>query len=300
MPSRRNTVALVGVVDRRQLDVLALDVAPDVQLGPVGDREHPHVLARARAGRCRGSTAPGAALRGSQRPNASRRQKIRSLARARSSSRRPPPNTASNRCSVIASSSGTVCSGLRVPSGALDEPAVVDPVLHVRDLAAAGPARSTSRSRKSMTSGKLCPVSTCSSGNGTGAGANALTARCSSSVESLPPENRITGRSNSPATSRKMWIDSALQARRARPRVVARRSLSCSPHSVLASAGPAAGARVGAGQRLRRARRAADRRVALVDQRVHEHAVLARCRPPSRSSLHAASGLSFTRPCFSS
>ena len=37
--------ALVGEVDRRDLDALAADVVPDVQLGPVGDREDPHVLA---------------------------------------------------------------------------------------------------------------------------------------------------------------------------------------------------------------------------------------------------------------
>ena len=63
-----------------------------------------------------------------------------------------------------------------------------------------------------MTSSKLWPVSTCSSGNGTGAGQNALRARCTSSIESLPPEKRITGRSNSPATSRMMWIASDSRA----------------------------------------------------------------------------------------
>ncbi|GGO98414.1 hypothetical protein GCM10011612_13260 [Actinomyces gaoshouyii] len=39
-------LALVGVVQARQGDVLALDVAPHVQLGPVGQGEDPHVLAR--------------------------------------------------------------------------------------------------------------------------------------------------------------------------------------------------------------------------------------------------------------
>ena len=43
-------------------------------------------------------------LRGSQPPSASRWLKIRSFARAFSSSRRPPPNSASNPCSAIASS----------------------------------------------------------------------------------------------------------------------------------------------------------------------------------------------------
>ena len=37
---------LVGVVERGQLDLLAGDVAPDVELGEVADREDAHVLAR--------------------------------------------------------------------------------------------------------------------------------------------------------------------------------------------------------------------------------------------------------------
>ena len=63
-----------------------------------------------------------------------------------------------------------------------------------------------------MTSGKLCPVSMCMTGNGSRAGAKALTARCSITAESLPPENSITGRSNSAATSRMMWMASASSA----------------------------------------------------------------------------------------
>src|SRR6478672_592586 len=39
-------LALVGVVERRERDVLTLDVAPDVDLGPVADREDADVLAR--------------------------------------------------------------------------------------------------------------------------------------------------------------------------------------------------------------------------------------------------------------
>ena len=42
----REHLALVGVVDLRQGDALAGDVAPDVELGPVGQREHAHVLTR--------------------------------------------------------------------------------------------------------------------------------------------------------------------------------------------------------------------------------------------------------------
>ena len=60
-----------------------------------------------------------------------------------------------------------------------------------------------------MTSGKLCPVSTCISGNGIGAGQNAFSAMRSMTMESLPPEKSRQGRSNSAATSRMMWMDSA-------------------------------------------------------------------------------------------
>ena len=46
-------------------------------------------------------------------------------------------------------------------------------------------------------------------GNGKLPGRNAFSASRSSTIESLPPLNSSTGRSNSAATSRKMWIDSA-------------------------------------------------------------------------------------------
>ncbi len=71
------------------------------------------------------------------------------------------------------------------------------------------PRRSTHESRVSSTSWKSRPVSTCSSGKGSLAGKNAFSARRSMTMESLPPENIRTGFSNSAATSRKMWIDSA-------------------------------------------------------------------------------------------
>ena len=52
-------------------------------------------------------------------------------------------------------------------------------------------------------------MSICTSGNGILAGKNAFSASRSMTMESLPPENISTGFSNSAATSRKMWIDSA-------------------------------------------------------------------------------------------
>src|SRR3954471_3756737 len=71
------------------------------------------------------------------------------------------------------------------------------------------PYRSTVRSRNSMTSSKFWSVSTCITGNGTGAGQNAFTARCNMTTESLPPENSIAGFSVVAATSRMMWTASA-------------------------------------------------------------------------------------------
>ena len=43
---RRKTRATVGEVDRGELELLLLDVLPDVELGPVREREDPEVLAR--------------------------------------------------------------------------------------------------------------------------------------------------------------------------------------------------------------------------------------------------------------
>ena len=52
-------------------------------------------------------------------------------------------------------------------------------------------------------------MSTCITGNGIRAGQNAFSASASMTIESLPPENSRTGRSNSAATSRMMWMASA-------------------------------------------------------------------------------------------
>ena len=76
------------------------------------------------------------------------------------------------------------------------------------------PSAAVMSSRNWMISSKLWPVSRCITGKGTRAGANAFTARCSMTIESLPPEKRSVGRSNSAATSRMMWIASASSARR--------------------------------------------------------------------------------------
>jgi hypothetical protein len=65
------------------------------------------------------------------------------------------------------------------------------------------------RSRKLYMSRNFQVVSTCSSGNGGGAGKKALRARCSITALSLPMEYSITGLSASATTSRMMWMLSA-------------------------------------------------------------------------------------------
>src|SRR3954464_6867711 len=140
---------------------------------------------------------------------------MRSFARARSSSRRAPPNAASKPCSSIASSSVTVCSRLRDARGPVSStarPASIGPCTGATMRSRPGSA--TARSRNSITSGKLCPVSTCITGNGTRPGAKAFAARCDNTIESLPPEYSSTGFSSSAATSRMMWIASASSASR--------------------------------------------------------------------------------------
>ena len=119
--------------------------------------------------------------------------------------------------------------------GPLGEPAVVDPVLHLRHLQPQVPVSHDPvpvlehlgevvpgvdvQQRERQRRGRRTPCS----------------ARCSTSTESLPAENRITGRSNWPATSRRMWIASDSSARRcglataARAVRVGRRSVTGSP-----------------------------------------------------------------------
>ncbi len=71
------------------------------------------------------------------------------------------------------------------------------------------PVSRATRSRSSYISRNFQVVSTCSSGNGGGAGKNAFCASRSMQALSLPIEYSITGFSASATTSRMMWIASA-------------------------------------------------------------------------------------------
>src|ERR671920_76654 len=117
------------------------------------------------------SHSSGRCLRGSHWPKSSRKENTRSLARARSSSRRAPPNAASKPCSAIASSSVVVCSRLREARGPVSS---TTRPLSIDSCTLATIASGTRRSRNSTASGKLWPVSTCMTANGSGAAAHDL------------------------------------------------------------------------------------------------------------------------------
>ncbi|CAM4019011.1 hypothetical protein TSST111916_18345 [Tsukamurella strandjordii] len=157
----------------------------------------------------------GRCARGSHCPNRSRKLKMRSLARALSSSRRAPPKAASKRCSAMLRSSVAVCSRLRVAPGPVCSTTAPESMSSCTlPISRRTPIRAARSSRKASTSSKLWPVSMCSTGNGIAAGQKALAARCSMTTESLPPENSSTGRSKEAATSRKMYTASASSSAR--------------------------------------------------------------------------------------
>ena len=192
--------AVVGEVDRRQLELLALDVVPDVELRPAREREDAHVLAGADAAvvevpdlRAAGRAGPtGRTRRGTRTRAPSRGRAPRRGGRRRTRRR-------SGRSS-IASSSTAVCRRLRDGPSSFTRPASIASCTEA--TISCSPISSIRRSRNSITSGKLWPVSTCRTGNGNAPGRNALIASWSRTSESLPPENSSTGRSSSAATSR--------------------------------------------------------------------------------------------------
>ena len=208
-------LALVGEVDRRDLELLVGDVLPHVELGPVREREHAHVLAAADAAVVEGPQLGPLGLGVPLAGVVAEREACAPWPAARSSSRRAPPKAASKPCSAMASSSVVVCRRLREARGPVSSTTRPRSIESCTEATTSStPSSSTRRSRNAITSGKLCPVSTCMTGNGTPAGRNAFSARRSSTIESLPPQNSSTGRSSSAATSRMRWMASASSVRR--------------------------------------------------------------------------------------
>ena len=167
MPSRRNTSRRWRVVDRRELEALLADVLPDVELGPVRDREHPDVLARA--------VAPVV-----ERPQLGPlvlRVPLAELVAERVHPLLGPglllvaPGTAEHGVELVLVDGVEQRPRLeavarRVGTRLLGGPARVDRLLHRGHQQAWPPARRRCRSRNSRTSGKLWPVSMCITGNG--------------------------------------------------------------------------------------------------------------------------------------
>ena len=147
---------------------------------------------------------------GSQRWLLSRNEYTRSFARDFSSSRRAPPNAASNlylfsACFKEAVFMMSVCFALPWLNG--PTPASTPSWLICTNRSK--PCFSACWSRNSIISWNFHVVSTCNKGKGILPGAKALRARCNSTEESFPTEYNMTGLSNSAATSRKMWMLSA-------------------------------------------------------------------------------------------
>ena len=116
----------------------------------------------------------------------------------------------------MASSSGdglqAVAAGAR--AGLLGHPALVDGVLHRGDDQPGAELGDPAVAELDDLVEVVAGVDVHHRERACGPGQNAFSARRSMTIESLPPENSSTGRSNSAATSRMMWIDSASSARR--------------------------------------------------------------------------------------
>ena len=277
---------------------------------------------------------------GSHWPNASRKREHALLrarlllvaARAADAARR----SRTRRSRRAASPTGARC-GFRPASRSTHAPAARS---NPRPSARSGarPAPRARRSRNAITSGKLWPVSMCSSGNGNGAGRNAFSARRSRTSESLPPEKSSAGlralardfaqdvdrlglepvemmRSRpAPAAARDARSGAVVECgfgdhvRLSAPVRVRRRAhdvdraARCSPHSLCSGFShhqrPARTSSPGSIARVQGAQPMLA--IALIVQRVVRHVGARACRPRRRRRVQSASGLNFGEPCAAS
>ena len=207
---------------------------------------------------------------------------MRSFARALSSSRRAPPKHASNPFSAIASSSDTDWRRLREAPGpgSPQRPRSIDACTDATTRRA--PSLLTTRSRKSSTSWKLWPVSTCITGERERRGRERL-------GDEVEHDHRVLAareQHDRVAQLGRDLADDEDRVRLERVEVVERTLASggrrgglgerhrCNPHSVLDGAGPPARPRIFTFGHPLRAGPAADRRVAVEQQRVHGDVVL--------------------------
>ena len=170
--------AAVRVVDGRHLELLARDVLPHVELGPVADREHAHVLAGVHA---RVVQAPQLGALVARVPLA---ELVAEREHALLGARLLLVAARAADGGVELEFGDRLEQGHRLRGvAAFDFPRRrrtvprADGILHAAHDAGARPARRRARSRNAITSGKLWPVSMCSSGNGKLPGRNAFSAR---------------------------------------------------------------------------------------------------------------------------
>ena len=171
---RAEHLALVGEVDRRQLEPLGGDVLPDVELGPVRERERRAGARPAGCGRCRGPTARAAGAAG---PSRRSRRAARpcapwpASAPRRAARRRTARRSAAPRSRRAAP---CVCSRLRDarPRSRARARRRSRPAPRRRPAARRPPPRGGRGTRAPR--GSCGPVATCSSGNGKRPGAERL------------------------------------------------------------------------------------------------------------------------------
>ena len=157
VPSRSTTGRSLREVERHDRDVLAVDVEPDVELGPVRQREDADRLAAALAARCRGARARAA---GSSGPSDAARSGTRRRAPSRATSPRRGARRRTRRRSRASSSACFSALGLHhvgVDGRAVREriDARRDPVRVRRARAARGRAPRAIRSRNAYMSLEL-------------------------------------------------------------------------------------------------------------------------------------------------
>ena len=174
VPSRSTTGRSAGEVQRHDRNVLGVDVLPDVELGPVRQREDAHALARLCAC-CRGATARAAGSSGSQRcwPCETRRRapwRGSSPRRAARRRRRHRSRTASSACFSAWVFMTSVCTASRESNGLMPraQPSAID----VHEELQPSRLRRGVAERDHLAEFQV--VSTCSSGNGGGAGKKAF------------------------------------------------------------------------------------------------------------------------------
>ena len=214
-PVAREHLAFVGEVDRGHLELLLGDVLPHVELGPVGDREHAHVLAPADPPVVEAPQLGALPLR-------------LPLAELVAKGQDPLLRTRALLVAAGAAEGGVeIVRGDRVEQGdclqpvargarpgLIDDAPLLDRVLHRGDDQAAR------RSRRSAGRGTRSPRGSCAPYRRASPGTESLPAETpsrpdrSSTIESLPPLNNSTGRSNSAADSRSTCTASASKVRR--------------------------------------------------------------------------------------